>query len=102
MTDARAYLGSLVGQELQTVTGRPNTVLSFGPKDVIVEARTAEGKPVPIEWVQNALDMLERDGEVTIDVETVGRRSAFVGAVLSTLAGAKVVATTPPRIALRR
>jgi hypothetical protein len=100
MTDARAYLESLVGRELRTVTGRPNTILSVGQRAVMVAARTSEGKPVPIEWVQNAIDMLERDGEVTIDVETVGYRSAFVGAVLSTLPGAKVLPTSPPRIAL--
>ena len=100
MTDARAYLESLVGRELRTVTGRPNTILSVGQRDVMVAARTSEGKPVPIEWVQNAIDMLERDGEVTIDVETVGYRSAFVGAVLSTLPGAKVLPTSPQRIAL--
>jgi hypothetical protein len=98
--DARAYLESLVGQELRTVAGRPNTILSVGPKDVIVKARTAA--PVPIEWVQTAIDMLERDGEVTIDVETVGYRSAFVGAVLAKLPGAKVVPSSPPKISLRR
>jgi hypothetical protein len=31
--------------------------------------------------------MLARDGEVVIDVETVGYRSAFHGAVLATLLG---------------
>ena len=99
--DARAHLESLVGQELRTVRGRPNTVLSVGPRDVMVAAqRSPGGKPVPIEWVQAAMDILERDGEVTIDVETVGYRSAFVGAVLATLPGAVVLPTSPPRIAL--
>lgn len=47
--------------------------------------------------VQNALDMLERDGEVAIDVETVGYRSAFIGAVLATLPGTST-ALAPPRV----
>jgi hypothetical protein len=98
--DARAHLETLVGREIKTVTGRPNKVLSVGAKEVMVAARTSEGKPVPIAWVQNAMDLLERDGEVTIDVETVGYRSAFVGAVLATLPGARVLPTSPPRIAL--
>jgi hypothetical protein len=52
------------------------------------------GRPVvsrfPSAWVQDALDLLERDGEVRVDVATLGHRSAFVGAVLSTLPGVEV------------
>ena len=40
---------------------------------------------MPIKWVQDALDRLAADGEVEISVESVGYRSAFVGAVLSAL-----------------
>jgi hypothetical protein len=36
-----------------------------------------------------------------LDVETVGHRSAFIGAVLATLPGANVLPTSPPRIVLR-
>ena len=100
---ARDHLESLVGQELVTITRkRPNTILAVEAKDVIVAAeRSPDGKPVPTEWVQNALDILVRDGEVTIDVETVGYRSSFIGAVLATLPGVTVLSTSPPRIALR-
>ena len=42
-------------------------------------------RPVPIAWVQDALDQLVRDGEITINVDTVRYRSAFVGAVPATL-----------------
>jgi hypothetical protein len=101
--DARAHLQSLVGQELQTVTGRPNKILAVETKNVIVAAaKSPGGKPVPIEWVQNATDILERDGEIMIDVATVGYRSAFIGAVLKTLPGANVLPTSPPRIILRK
>jgi hypothetical protein len=48
------------------------------------------------------MDLLARDGEVTVDVETLGYRSAFVGAVLSTLPGARMLATRPARVALDR
>ena len=56
-----------------------------------------QGKPVPIKWVQAALDMLERDGEVIIDVKTVGYRSAFIGAVLALLLGVRT-ALAPRRV----
>jgi hypothetical protein len=48
------------------------------------------------------MEQLEREREITIDVATVGYRSAFIGAVLSTLPGAIVLPTSPPRIQLGR
>lgn len=97
---ARKYLQSLVGEEIRTITGRPNTILAIEGTNVIVgTAKSPGGQPVPVEWIQRAMDMLERDGEVTIDVETVGYRSAFVGAVLASLPGAVVLSTSPPTIA---
>ena len=47
--------------------------------------RSPAGQLVPIKWVQDALDRLAADGEVEISVESVGYRSAFIGAVLSSL-----------------
>jgi hypothetical protein len=47
------------------------------------------------------MDLLESTGEVTIDVATVGYRSAFIGAVLTTVPGATVLPTSPARIVLR-
>jgi hypothetical protein len=63
--------------------------------------RSPKGKPVPIADVQAAMDLLERDGEVVIDVETVGYRSAFIGAVLASLPGA-TTAASPLRVIRRR
>jgi hypothetical protein len=63
-------------------------------------AKSPSGQPVPIEWVQRALDILARGGVVTIDVDTVGYRSALVGAVLATLPNAVVLPSTASRIAL--
>jgi hypothetical protein len=97
--NARAYLTDLVGEEIKTITGRTNRVLAVVGGDVVVAtARSPAGQPVPIAWVQQAMDQLEQVGEITIDVETVGYRSAFIGAVLSTLPGAVVLPTSPPRI----
>ena len=48
-------------------------------------ARSPTGQPVPIAWVQHALDRLAADGEIEISVESVGYRSAFIGAVLGAL-----------------
>src|SRR4051812_48135760 len=87
--DASEYLRSLVGTTILTLTGKPNTVLRVEGAHVLVATqKSATGRPVPIADVQAAMDVLERDGEVVIDVETVGYRSAFVGAVLGSLPGA--------------
>lgn len=102
MIDARQYLSSLIGQELQTLSGRVNTVLSVkGSEVVVATAKSPRGKPVPVADVQAAMDMLISNTELAIDVGTVGYRSAFIGAVLATLPGATVLPTSPPRIALR-
>jgi len=103
VTDARKHLASLVGKELRTISGRPNTILALRGTEVIVATtRSPKGQPVPIAWVQAAINQLEENGEMTIDVKTVGYRSAFIGAVLRELPGAVVHQTTPPRIELRR
>jgi len=70
-----------------------------GDHVIVATAKSPNGQPVPIAWVQNALDMLERDGEVVINVETVGYRSAFIGAVLTTLPGI-TTALAPRRVLL--
>lgn len=72
--------------DLETLTGRPNTVLALeGDAVRVATTRSPQGALVPIKWVQDALDRLAADGEVEISVESVGYRSAFVGAVLSAL-----------------
>jgi hypothetical protein len=98
--DARAHLQSLIGQELRTtVRRRPNKILAVETKNVIVATeRSPGGQPVPIDWVQDAMDILEREGEVTINPKTVKYRRAFIGAVLRTLPGTNVLPTSPPRI----
>ena len=102
--DARGLLESLVGRRLQTVTGRENRVLGCDAETVRVwTARSPSGQPVPIAWVQDALDRLERDREIEISVQSVGHRSAFIGAVLQEVPGAEVVrSASPPNIRLGR
>jgi hypothetical protein len=85
--DARTILSSLVGETIHTLTGRPNVVLAIEGDAVIVgTTRSPGGQPVPIEWVQDALDRLAADGAVEINVQSVRYRSAFIGAVLASLA----------------
>ncbi len=100
-TDARALLESLVGQQFQTITGRPNSVLAIeGDSVIVATGRSPAGQPVPIEWVQNGIERLLEEGEIEISVPSLGHRSAFVGAVLLTLPGAVAVRTTPSRVRL--
>lgn len=88
VTDARSLLASLMGTEIPTLTGRSNRVLRLEGEQVIVGTdRSPAGQPVPIAWVQNALDTLNGELEIQISVESVGYRSAFIGAVLSTIPG---------------
>ena len=51
----------------------------------VATRRSPAGQPVPIKWVQEALDRLATEGEVEISVASVRYRSAFIGAVLSAL-----------------
>jgi hypothetical protein len=100
-SDARSLLESLVGQQIRTLTGRPNTVLNLADADVLVSTdRSPDGTPIPIADVQSALDQLLDAGEVEIHPRSLGYRSSFVGAALLTLPGAVALSTSPPRIQL--
>jgi hypothetical protein len=99
--DARALLESLVGQQIHTVTGQPNTVVAVAGDIVTVATdRSLAGEPVPIEWVQSGLDRLLEAGEIEVGVPSLGYRGAFVAAVLLKLPGAVLVPTRPRRIRL--
>jgi hypothetical protein len=71
-------------------------VLGVTPPDVLVAtSRSPAGNPVPIAEVQQALDRPRADGALTISPPEVGYRSAFVGAVLLTLPGARAAGSPP-------
>ena len=78
MIDARSHLHPLVGEEIHTLTDRrANRILRVEGDDVIVgTAKSPSGRPVPIQWLQDAVDLLVREGEITVDVETLGHRGA--------------------------
>jgi len=61
--------------------------------------KSPQGEPVPIGWVQDAIDRLEETGEVRVNVGSVGYRSAFVGAVLAQLPGTEIL-KEPQRVRL--
>lgn len=87
--------------QLRTLTGAPNRIVGFdrGRVFVATDRSGPEGRAVPISWIQDALDKLEAAGEVEISVESVGYRSAFIGAVLSQVPGART-STAPLRVML--
>ncbi|MDQ3894382.1 MAG: hypothetical protein M3292_06925, partial [Actinomycetota bacterium] len=86
--NARQLLASLVGATIHTVTGRPVTILDLRGHEVTVRTDSSpEGTSLPVEWVQDALDRLSSTAGVDIGVDSVGRRSSGLAAVLLTLAG---------------
>lgn len=99
--NARSVLQSLTGQEISTVTGRPNRVIRLDSDDVIVATeRSPAGTAMPIQMVQAGLNRLQEAGELEISVASLGHRSSFVGAVLLTLPDTHLNRTSPPRILL--
>lgn len=101
-TSAEPYLKSLAGREIRTVTGRVNKVLRVeGDQVIVATEQSPRGQKVPIAWVQEAMDRLERERTIEISVASVKYRSAFIGAVLGELPGAEVDRSkSPPRIRL--
>jgi hypothetical protein len=100
--DARTLLGGLRGQLIHTISGQPNRVLRIDDDHVVVATtKSPQGQAVPIAWVQSALERLLAEGSVEISVPSVGYRSAFVGAVLSTVDGV-VVERRPQLVRLLR
>jgi hypothetical protein len=98
--DMAAFLASLEGQTIATLSGRPNRILHV--RDGIVHVgtdRSPGGQRVDIASVQAAADRLYAEGAVTIDVATVGYRSAFIGAVLAALPGTRI-SLRPRRVEL--
>jgi hypothetical protein len=86
------------------LTGQENRVLRVDADSVVVwTTRSPAGQPVPLALVQDALDRIERYGEIEISVASVGQRSEFVGAALRELPGAQPVeGSSPPRLRLNR
>lgn len=68
---------------------------------LVATGRSPNGQPVPLREVQHALDVLAQDGQVAVDVATLGHRSAFCGAVLKTIAGVRCRDGTPPILGWR-
>ena len=103
LLDARQHLKSLQGQTIYTLAQRrANRIVHVEGDSVIVATdKSPHGEPVPIQRVQDALDELFREGEIVVTVESVGYRSAFIGAVLGTLPDVEVL-TRPRRVRLTR
>jgi hypothetical protein len=102
MIDMRGHLAGLVGQTIETITGRPNKILDVTPAAVIVATtKSPAGREVELVEIQAAADRLEAGEEVVIEPASVGYRSAFVGAALKSLPNTEVL-RDPQRIRLRR
>ena len=87
---AEELLRSLIGEEIGTVTGRPNMVLAVDGDTALVRTdESPAGRSVGIGEVQRGLDKFRADRRVGVNVGELGHRSSFVGAVLATLPGAQ-------------
>ncbi len=90
LPDADTLLRTLIGVEIRTATGRPNTVLAVHGDTALVRTdRSPAGQSVEVGDVQKGLDLLAAQGSVRVSVEELGHRSSFVGAVLATLPNAR-------------
>jgi hypothetical protein len=99
--DVNGLLGPLVGRELHTVTGNRNRVLAVNEDQVLVATdRSPDGKPVPVDWITNAVARVENGEALELTVAALGYRSSFVGAVLLALPGVRLVKKTPPTVQL--
>ncbi|WP_435586240.1 hypothetical protein, partial [Micromonospora aurantiaca (nom. illeg.)] len=94
--EATELLRALMGVPLLTAKGRTNKIVAVQPPDVVVATQSSPaGAPVPIAWVEKALQLLREHGSVTIHPDQVGYRSAFVGAVLLQLPYAQANGSPP-------
>lgn len=100
--DAYRLLRSLEGKTIRTLSQeKPNTILRLdGTRAYVGTERTPAGEPVPVSEVQAALDRLTAGEEVEVNVDSLGHRSAFIGAVLAQVPGAVVLPTRPRRVRL--
>ena len=99
---ADELLRSLIGHALETPSGSMNRILDVVDGNAIVRTdRSPGGQPVPVQWVQAALETLWAEGEVVIHPDVVGYRSAFIGAVLRTISGT-TIGGSPPIVRLNR
>ncbi|MFE4727342.1 hypothetical protein [Microbacterium sp. NPDC056736] len=101
-TAVRGFLRSLIGTAIPTVSGsRHNTILAVDSRNVTVATdRTPTGQPVPISEVAAAMELTKEQSVVDVSVDVLGYRSAFIGAVLLQLPGARVVGASPARVVI--
>jgi hypothetical protein len=100
---AGALVGRWVGRTIETVTGAPNRVVDVeGDHVMVATGKSPDGQHVPLADVQQALDQLVNEGEVSVHPATLGYRSTFCGAVVKTVAGVERRDGTPPLLAWRQ
>lgn len=101
-TAVGGFLRELIGIDIPTASGsRANTILAVDSRQVVVAtSRTPTGQTVPISDVVAAMDLLRREGAIDVTVDVLGYRSAFIGAVLLQLPGARAEGTAPTRIVI--
>ena len=100
----RAHLKSLIGENVETITGHANRIVRIDDTHVYVvtgRTRAQSGEAIEIAALETAARRLWRDGELLINTDSVGYRSAFVGAALGALPGVEKT-RRPARLLLSR
>jgi hypothetical protein len=95
-TTADQLLRRLIGTELRTVTGNWNMILGVRTTTALVAThRSPQGQDIETSDVDSALDRFATQGQIEVTPESLGYRSAFIGAVLLTIQGARVSGSPP-------
>jgi hypothetical protein len=89
--DARQQLERLVGRTVYTISDRkPNTILRLDKEDVIVgTGKAPDGEPVPVAWVQTAIDRPWAARELRISTESLAEAESQTRNAVATVAAAK-------------
>ncbi len=96
--DAGQLLRGLIGEVVETVTGKSNHINGVSGDFVYVGIdKSPNGVKTRTSDLQKALDILQLSGSLPVNPETVGFRSSFIFAVLRTLPGVQTSAR-PKRV----
>jgi hypothetical protein len=98
--DAENLLRNLIGKELDSLSGKVNTIRYIvDDRAIVITNDSSQEQPVPIIDIQQAMDRLWQDRKVVCEPKIVGPHSEFIGAALRMIPGADT-SLEPPTVSL--